>query len=366
MASSAVANPPVVMPKLAAPRHAPQPIYKMAPEQSEEDEIDVEEVYQLLEESAGHRLLESPGPRRRERLTNLTPEEKLNRRKQKNRVAAQAARDRKKETTKRLEDSLRKALLEIGRLKGEVKYLRVENGQLRAENQAIRFAPAPAPPVKPEHDFEQHHVQRPQFGQQSNNNIASIKSAPMAHPQQQPHAGMAAGTDSLGSAVSFNEPQQRERESKSVAKSSSSSRSGRSNSSSRRQLQAICMTKVLMALWSVICTEKGTTTSNCTKSSTSFLKSWTFPSMLTNSAMKSLRRALLRRMLRMDVAKLVRLSKSSQQQLVAQLLVRKAANRKARGRQRDFISATSFRTTSDSAAAHEEAVAIVPQLPKPL
>jgi hypothetical protein len=58
-----------------------------------------------------------------------------------------------------LEDSLRKALLEIGRLKGEVKYLRVENGQLRAENQAIRFAPAPAPPVKPEHDFEQHHVQ---------------------------------------------------------------------------------------------------------------------------------------------------------------------------------------------------------------
>jgi hypothetical protein len=55
-------------------------------DQSEEDEFDVDEVYQILEESAGHRMAdESALPRRRERLTNLTPEEKMDRRKQKNR-----------------------------------------------------------------------------------------------------------------------------------------------------------------------------------------------------------------------------------------------------------------------------------------
>jgi hypothetical protein len=59
-------------------------------QQLEEDEFDVEEVYQLLEESAGHRLQqessgELPMPRRRQRLTNLTAEEKMDRRKHKNR-----------------------------------------------------------------------------------------------------------------------------------------------------------------------------------------------------------------------------------------------------------------------------------------
>lgn len=52
---------------------------------SEEDEFDVDEVYQLLDESAGYRAQELAGPRRRERLTNLTAEEKMDRRKHKNR-----------------------------------------------------------------------------------------------------------------------------------------------------------------------------------------------------------------------------------------------------------------------------------------
>lgn len=46
--------------------------------------IDVEEAYRLIEESSRNRK-ESEQPRRRERLNHLTPEEKLNRRKQKNR-----------------------------------------------------------------------------------------------------------------------------------------------------------------------------------------------------------------------------------------------------------------------------------------
>lgn len=55
------------------------------------------------------------------------------------RIAAQAARDRKKVNTHRLEDSLRRALLEIGRLRSEVNVLRAENTRLEVENQQIRF-----------------------------------------------------------------------------------------------------------------------------------------------------------------------------------------------------------------------------------
>ncbi|CAD5219275.1 unnamed protein product [Bursaphelenchus xylophilus] len=65
-------------------------------------------------------------PRRRERLTHLTPEEKLNRRKMKNREAAQNARDRKKEQGKQMEDVLRQ-------LAAENKKLRNENAKLKAQ-----------------------------------------------------------------------------------------------------------------------------------------------------------------------------------------------------------------------------------------
>ncbi|CAD5213645.1 unnamed protein product [Bursaphelenchus okinawaensis] len=65
-------------------------------------------------------------PRRRERLTHLTAEEKLNRRKMKNREAAQNARDRKKEQNKQLEGVLRQ-------MAAENKKLKAENAKLRAE-----------------------------------------------------------------------------------------------------------------------------------------------------------------------------------------------------------------------------------------
>jgi len=65
-------------------------------------------------------------PRKRERLTHLTQEEKLNRRKMKNREAAQNARDRKKEQTRTMEETLRRLVVENRRL-------RAENAQLRAD-----------------------------------------------------------------------------------------------------------------------------------------------------------------------------------------------------------------------------------------
>jgi X box-binding protein 1 len=64
------------------------------------------------------------GTRKRRRLTNLTPEEKMIRRKLKNRVAAQTARDRKKQKMSELEEAL--ALMEA------------ENKKLQAENDLLK------------------------------------------------------------------------------------------------------------------------------------------------------------------------------------------------------------------------------------
>lgn len=86
----------------------------------------VDPIEELLGETTN-----SGVPRKRERLTHLTAEEKLNRRKMKNRVAAQTARDRKKIRSQRLEDVVRDLLREN-------EQLRIENAELRetvAQNQ---------------------------------------------------------------------------------------------------------------------------------------------------------------------------------------------------------------------------------------
>jgi X box-binding protein 1 len=64
------------------------------------------------------------GTRKRRRLTNLTPDEKMMRRKLKNRVAAQTARDRKKQKMSELEEAL--ATMEA------------ENRKLQAENASLK------------------------------------------------------------------------------------------------------------------------------------------------------------------------------------------------------------------------------------
>ncbi|XP_071427879.1 X-box-binding protein 1 isoform X2 [Pithys albifrons albifrons] len=76
--------------------------------------------------------LEAPQPaRKRQRLTHLSPEEKALRRKLKNRVAAQSARDRKKARMTELEQQNQKLLLENQLLRDRTCNLVLENQELR-------------------------------------------------------------------------------------------------------------------------------------------------------------------------------------------------------------------------------------------
>uniref|UniRef100_A0A914R9A6 X-box-binding protein 1 n=1 Tax=Parascaris equorum TaxID=6256 RepID=A0A914R9A6_PAREQ len=72
--------------------------------------------------------------RKRERLTHLSAEEKLNRRKLKNRVAAQTARDRKKMRTTKLEEAVHKLITENKALREENKRVNAVCEQLKARN----------------------------------------------------------------------------------------------------------------------------------------------------------------------------------------------------------------------------------------
>lgn len=77
-------------------------------------------------------------PRKRRRLTHLTPEERLMRRKLKNRVAAQVARDRKKQRMSELEEALTDMETENKLLNAENDALRLQTSQLGEENQKLR------------------------------------------------------------------------------------------------------------------------------------------------------------------------------------------------------------------------------------
>lgn len=79
-------------------------------------------------------------PRKRERLTHLTAEEKLNRRKLKNRIAAQTARDRKKARMANLEETTTDLQADNDALIVENEALRQQNADLAAENARLRAA----------------------------------------------------------------------------------------------------------------------------------------------------------------------------------------------------------------------------------
>ena len=105
-------------------------------DEESDDMIDIEEVYSLIGEDCYSQSINAV-PRKRERLNNLTTEEKLNRRKMKNRVAAQTARDRKKERSQRLEKAVKNLLSESTRLRVENRNLLIENQRLRKQNEEL-------------------------------------------------------------------------------------------------------------------------------------------------------------------------------------------------------------------------------------
>uniref|UniRef100_G3PMK3 X-box-binding protein 1 n=1 Tax=Gasterosteus aculeatus aculeatus TaxID=481459 RepID=G3PMK3_GASAC len=82
----------------------------------------------------------SAGPpiRKRQRLTHLSPEEKALRRKLKNRVAAQTARDRKKAKMGELEQQVLELELENQKLHIENRLLREKSSGLLTENEELR------------------------------------------------------------------------------------------------------------------------------------------------------------------------------------------------------------------------------------
>ncbi|NXJ03678.1 XBP1 protein, partial [Odontophorus gujanensis] len=82
---------------------------------------------------------ETPPPaRKRQRLTHLSPEEKALRRKLKNRVAAQSARDRKKARMTELEQQVVELEEKNQQLLRENQRLRERTGSLSLENQELR------------------------------------------------------------------------------------------------------------------------------------------------------------------------------------------------------------------------------------
>lgn len=89
---------------------------------------------QPIEELLGLKTAGEHPVRKRERLSHLTAEEKQNRRKLKNRVAAQTARDRKKYRTSKLEEAVRVLILESGKLREENKCLKKTCEELKNQN----------------------------------------------------------------------------------------------------------------------------------------------------------------------------------------------------------------------------------------
>lgn len=77
-------------------------------------------------------------PRKRQRLTHLSPDEKLMRRKLKNRVAAQTARDRKKAHMDSVEERLEKMEKIANKIQNQNRVLKQQNESLMAENVELK------------------------------------------------------------------------------------------------------------------------------------------------------------------------------------------------------------------------------------
>lgn len=100
------------------------------------DEIEIEEDIKLYHQKLADENDGAP-VRKRERLTHLSPEEKMWRRKMKNRIAAQTARDRKKARMDNIEDAVQKLERQNRNLAAENAQLRKQNAELMAKMNAF-------------------------------------------------------------------------------------------------------------------------------------------------------------------------------------------------------------------------------------
>ncbi|CAH1646274.1 unnamed protein product [Spodoptera littoralis] len=94
--------------------------------------------------------LPSPAPSRKRRLDHLTWEEKMQRKKLKNRVAAQTSRDRKKAKMDEMESRIKYFMDMNERLTSEVESLKALNERLLSENATLRSEAAAARSVAAE------------------------------------------------------------------------------------------------------------------------------------------------------------------------------------------------------------------------
>lgn len=106
-------------------------------------------------------------------MTHLSQEEKLNRRKMKNREAAQNARDRKKDQSKKMEQKVRSLIAENRRL-------RLENSQLRARlsnGECQQVIPQPQTYIPSEYEVTDSHLLSARALSESSSCPSTVESA---------------------------------------------------------------------------------------------------------------------------------------------------------------------------------------------
>jgi len=124
-------------------------------------------MYQLPEWAEGLFDITPEGqPRRRRRLTHLFNEEKILRRKLKNRVAAQNARDKKRDESERIKIENENLHQTVSQLKADAEIRESELDRLRRENAALRNRLGLSPPAEeiilvPKVDFDDSGINSP-------------------------------------------------------------------------------------------------------------------------------------------------------------------------------------------------------------
>jgi len=115
--------------------------------------VDAQKVLDSLDDDDNDSQFSSTDSRKRKRLDDFTPQERIVRRKLKNRVAAQTARDRKKERMATLEQIVSRLELENSELKKSNNELRTNMDYLMSQNKELRMKLGMEDTITPEHNY---------------------------------------------------------------------------------------------------------------------------------------------------------------------------------------------------------------------